>query len=104
MPAGLRGKYRQAIAARTGEWSTGSSTSSGEEDRKCKSLEAENKELRARIEAMETKGGEQGKAFHPGEKVTWRKSGEWTWTWRRRSRAAKSWMSKQEVAEGVARN
>ena len=34
-------KYRQAIAARTGEWSTGSSTSSGEEDRKSKILEAE---------------------------------------------------------------
>ena len=30
IPAGLRGKYRQAIAARTGECSTGSSTSSGE--------------------------------------------------------------------------
>ena len=42
IPAGLRGKYRQAIAARTGEWSTGSSTSSGEEDRKSKKMEAEN--------------------------------------------------------------
>ena len=51
IPAGLRGKYRQATAGRTGEWSTGSSTSSGEEDRKSKSLEAENKELRTRTEA-----------------------------------------------------
>ena len=34
IPAGLCGKYRQAVAARTGEWSTGSSTSSGEEDKK----------------------------------------------------------------------
>ena len=33
----------------------GSSTSSGEEDRKSKSLEVENKELRARIEALEKK-------------------------------------------------
>ena len=52
-PAGLQGKYRQAVAAKSGEWSTGSSTSSGEEDRKTWSLEAENKELRARIDAME---------------------------------------------------
>ena len=56
--ADLRGKYRQAIAARTGEWSTGSSTSSGEEDRKSKNWEAENKDLRGRIEALEKKGGE----------------------------------------------
>ena len=42
IPAGLRGKCR---AARNGEWSTGSS---GEEDRRTKSLEAENKALRAR--------------------------------------------------------
>ena len=56
--AGLRVKYRQANAARIGEWSTGSSTSSGEEDRKSKILEAESKELRARMEALEKKGGE----------------------------------------------
>ena len=56
--AGLRGKYRKAIAARTEDWSTGSSTSSGEEDRKSKSLEADKNELRARIEALEKKGGE----------------------------------------------
>ena len=31
----------------------------------------------------------EGKAFHPGEKVAWRKSGERTWTWRRRSRRKK---------------
>ena len=51
--AGLRGKYKQAVAARIGEWSTGSSTSSGEEDGKSKRVEAENKEL----EALEMKGG-----------------------------------------------
>ena len=54
--AGLRGKYRQAVAARTGEWSMGSSTSSGEADRKARSLEAENKELQARIDALEKEG------------------------------------------------
>ena len=32
----------------------------------------------------------EGKAFHPGEKGAWRKSGDWTWTSRMRSRAAKS--------------
>ena len=55
--AGLHGKYRQAIAA---EWSAGSSASSGEEKRKARSLEAENEGLRARIDAMEKKGGVQG--------------------------------------------
>ena len=59
IPAGLRGKFWQAIAARTGEKSSGSSTSSGEEDRKSKHLEAEKKELRARIGAWEKKGGER---------------------------------------------
>ena len=39
-----------------GEWSTGSSASSGEEDRKARSMEAENKELRARIHAVEKEG------------------------------------------------
>ena len=58
IPAGLRGKYRQAVVGKNGEGSTGSSTSSGEEDGRSKSLEAENKELRARIEALEKKEGE----------------------------------------------
>ena len=77
IPAGLHGKYRQAVAARNGEWSTGSSTSSGGEDRRTKSLEAENKELRARVEARKGKESKAGKDFHPGEKAAWRKSGEW---------------------------
>ena len=51
--AGLRGKYRQAIAGRTGEWSAVSLTSSREEERKSKSLEAGNNELRARLEDLE---------------------------------------------------
>ena len=61
IPTGLYGKHRRAIAAKSGEWSTGSSTSNGEEDRKARSPEAENKELRARIEAMEKKGEEEGR-------------------------------------------
>ena len=76
IPAGLRGKYRQPIAARTGEWSTDSSTSSGAEDRKSKTLEAENEELRSRIEAMEKKAeeGAQGLPFRrvSGMEEEWR--------------------------------
>ena len=53
------GKYKQAIAAKSGDWSTGSSGSSGEEDREARSLEAENKELGARIDAMGKKDGAQ---------------------------------------------
>ena len=41
-----------------GEWSAGSTTSSGEDDRKTRSLEAENKELQARIDPLEKKGRE----------------------------------------------
>ena len=53
-------------------------TSSGEEDRKAKRQEAEIKELRAILERCEKKDGEgaQGKAFHQGDKMVWRKSGE----------------------------
>ena len=70
----------------------------GKEDRKSKKLEAANKELRARIQALEKKGGEGAQG---GQGLTSRgESGmeeEWgmTWTLRRRSRAAKSWMSKK---------
>ena len=56
IPAELQGKYRQAVAAKSGEWSTGPSTSTGEEDRKDRSLEAKNKELRGRIDALEKEG------------------------------------------------
>ena len=58
IPAGLHAKYRQAFAAKSGEWSTGSSASSGQEDRKARCVECEN-ELRARIVAMEKKEGGQ---------------------------------------------
>ena len=57
IPQGLRGTYRQAVAARTGEWSTGSSTSSGEEDKKAKSQEAEMKALHAQIEHRRNQNG-----------------------------------------------
>ena len=49
IPAGLRGKHRQAVAATSGEGSTGSSSSSGEMDQKSKSQEAEIEELRAQV-------------------------------------------------------
>ena len=52
--------------------------------RTSKGLEAESKALRAKLECY---GKEEGKAFHPVERATWRKSGEWKWTFRMRSRA-----------------
>ena len=63
IPAGLRGKYRQAVAAKSGEGSTGSSTSSGEEDKK----DAEIKGLRAQIEHYRKQigGEEQGRQGFP---------------------------------------
>ena len=79
IPAGLRGKHRQAVAARSGEWSTGSTASSGKEDRKTRSLEAENKGLRARIDALEKKGGEGaqgGQSILQGKKEIWKMCGE----------------------------
>ena len=54
------GKYRQAVAARTGEGSTGPSSSSGEEDKKYTSQEAEIKELRAQVERFRRERGEAG--------------------------------------------
>ena len=39
-PGRAAGKYRQAVGARLGEWSTGSSSSSGGEDKKSKIQEA----------------------------------------------------------------
>ena len=60
IPAGLRGKYRQAVAAKSGEGSTGSSTSSGEEDKKLKSQDAEIKELRAQVDRLRRQGKEAG--------------------------------------------
>ena len=72
IPAGLRGKHKQAIAARIGEWSTGSSTSSEEEDRMSKSLEAEARSFGPGLKPWrrrEEKEPKQGKAFHPGERA-----------------------------------
>ena len=65
IPAGLRGKYRQAISARTGEWSTGSSSSSGGEEKKSRVQEAEIKELRAQVEQLRRQ--QRGEAGHEGQ-------------------------------------
>ena len=60
------------------EWSTGSSTSSGKEDKR----DAEIKELRAQIELLQKNSGgaEQGGQGLPTERerVDWRTSGVWT--------------------------
>ena len=95
IPAGLHEKYGQAVAAKSGEWSTGSSASSGEEDGKARSLEAENKELTARIDAMEKK--EKHKKV-PGiplkKKGTWKKCGETVWMSTMRLSVAENWMNR----------
>ena len=65
--------YRQTVAARTGEWSTGSSTSSGEEDRESKSLEAEKRRFGPGLRPWRRRKGKEpkeDKAFQPGER-TW---------------------------------
>ena len=58
IPAGLRGKYRQPIAARNREWSTGSSSTSGDEERRNKKCGGRGQGVRARLEALEKKEGE----------------------------------------------
>ena len=79
IPAGLRGKCRQTIAARTGVWSTGYSTSSGVEDRKSTGLEAENKELRAKLEYYEKK---EGKGTQGGQGLPSRRESGMEEEWR----------------------
>ena len=93
IPAGLRGEYMQAIVARNGEWSTGSSTSSGEEERRNKSLEAEIRSFEPGLRPW--KRGKVGRGFHQGERAAWNKSGVRRWTSRMRPRVARSKMSKR---------
>ena len=100
IPAGLHGKHGQAVAAKSGEWSTGSPASSGEEDRKARCLEAENKELRARIDAMEKKEGVQK---GPGIPFKEEGDGEIAWKSRMRPSVAENWMNRGEDAEGATR-
>ena len=83
------------------EWSTGSSTSSGEEDKR----DAEIKELRAQIELCRRRVEEQskeGKAFHWEKKMDWRMSG--VWTLRMRMRIERIWMRRGKIAEGFPRS
>ena len=100
IPAGLQGKYRQAVAAKSGEGSTGSSTSSGEEDRKTRSLEAENKELRARSDAMEKKervqGGSRVSLLKEEEEETRKMCGEISWKSKMRPSVARNWMNRSK--------
>ena len=64
IPAGLRGKYRQAVAVKSGEGSTGSSTSSGEEDKKTLRLRSFGPKLSIIGSRLEEKS-KQGKASPP---------------------------------------
>ena len=96
-PAGLHGKYRKAVAAKSGEWSSGSSASSGEEDRRAQSLGAEHKELRPRINAMEKKEGVQKAPGIPFLKKGTRKMcGESSWKSKMRLSVAEHWMNRRK--------
>ena len=66
IPAGLHGKYKQAVAAKTGDWSTGRSSSSGEEDKRSRSQEAEIKELPEHVEWFRKQRGEAGQEGESG--------------------------------------
>ena len=83
IPAGLLGKKRQAIAAKSGEWSAGSSASSGEEDRKARAMEAE-KGLMPWKRKEECK---EGRGIR-------KKYGEIVWKSRMRPSAAENWMNR----------
>ena len=76
IPASLCGKYKQTIAAKSGGWSAGSSGSSGEDERKARSLEAENRELGARIDAM---GKMEGAQKGPG--ISFKEEGDSEEVW-----------------------
>ena len=103
IPAGLLRKYRQATAARTetaartGERSTGSSSSSGGEE-ESKIQGAEIKELRAKMEQhRKQQRGEAGQE-EQGQ-VVLRKTG--MLIVRRRLRTKRSWMSREKAAEAT---
>ena len=85
--AELHGKYRQAVAAKLGEWSTGPSASN-KEDRKARCLKDENKELRARIDAVEKEGVQK----EPG--IPFKEEGEIAWKSRMRPSVAENWMNR----------
>ena len=51
-PTALQEEYRQAISAKTREWSSGSSSSSGGEGKKPQEQDAVIKELRAQVEQL----------------------------------------------------
>ena len=64
--AGLRRRYKQAVAAKIGDWSTGCSSSSGQEDEKSKSQEGQIKELREQVEWFRKQRGEAGQEGQSG--------------------------------------
>ena len=94
IPAWLHGKHRQAVAAKSGDWSTGLSVSSGEEDRKARSLDAENKELRARIDAVEKKEHKKGPVSFSETRRGLGRSVGIAWKSRMRPSAAENWMNR----------
>ena len=108
IPEGFRGKYRRAVPARTGDRSTGSSISFGEEDRKSKGLETENKELRAKheyYEKRETEGAQRGQGLparrESGMEEEWGTDMDVEDEIESRKKAGRA---KEEIAEGAARD
>ena len=99
---GLRGTYGQAVAARTGEWSTGSSSSDGEEVQKSRSREAQTEELRTQVEQFWRQRGKQYKTdrvFRREGPVVRKKSG--LWIVRTRSKAERWWMSRGKLQKDL---
>ena len=92
----LYGKKRQAVAAKSREWSlvSSGSGSSGEAERKTQSLEAENKELGARIDAVEKKeGAQKGSGISNKEEGDLEEEQETVWKSRMTPSVAENWMN-----------
>ena len=88
IPAELHGEYRQAVAAKSGEWSTGSSASSGEEDRRLRSSEQGLVPWKRRKECK----GSQASLMK--KKGTWKKCGRVAWKLRMRPNVARNWVNR----------
>ena len=84
---------RRSLQTKVGEWSAGSSASSEEEDRKARSLEAENKELRAGFMPWNRKKEHKRSQVSLKEEGGIRKkNGEIVWKSRMRPSLAENWM------------
>ena len=97
IPASLYGKKKQAVAAKSGDWSAGSFGSSGDEEREARSLEAENKELGARIDAVGRKEHKRGQVSPLKTKGTRKKYGGTVWKSRMTLSVAENWRNRGKM-------